>query len=508
MKIIVVEDEERIREGIHSLIDMMEGDWEFAGEAENGADGLELLRRVKPDAVITDIRMPEMGGLEMIKAARNEGINAKAIVVSAYSEFEYAREALNLGASDYLLKPIAVDEFFATLDRVKTQIEREASKQPDMLGGLEKILAGFIYGQYEVNEEICGYLSSRYHLEKDSSLIVLCIYLGSGSGRHNDTVKKEWEQMLKSAGAEEFCILESEYEKTLPVIIYRYADPVKVKRGIQSFLMSGKESAGNAGFIVSDGLENLRKSYETIYGSMDWNVTLGDGVLITWPHVTQIQTTVCVYPAELENSIKSELCLGNLKNVRTIMKKFSAFFSEGRPYSPRDIKECYIRFLMAAVGMMNELGMIDYSRFNQQAVLDGIMKSRSRRELEEVAGEVLSNLRPGEDEAGKEEHLTVKRMKSMIHEFYQSGITLDEIAHRLNVTPEYLSNQFHRATGETFSVYMRNYRIQKAKELLIGTQMKLYEIAEAVGYSDGKYFSKVFKECTGCLPAEYRKRNK
>lgn len=201
MKIIVVEGEERIREGIHSLIDMMEGDWEFAGEAENGADGLELLRRVKPDAVITDIRMPEMGGLEMIKAARNEGINAKAIVVSAYSEFEYAREALNLGASDYLLKPIAVDEFFATLDRVKTQIEREASKQPDMLGGLEKILAGFIYGQYEVNEEICGYLSSRYHLEKDSSLIVLCIYLGSGSGRHNDTVKKEWEQMLKSAGA-------------------------------------------------------------------------------------------------------------------------------------------------------------------------------------------------------------------------------------------------------------------------------------------------------------------
>lgn len=90
----------------------------------------------------------------------------------------------------------------------------------------------------------------------------------------------------------------------------------------------------------------------------------------------------------------------------------------------------------------------------------------------------------------------------MIHEFYQTGITLDEIARRLDVTPEYLSSQFHKVTGETFSAYMRNYRIQKAKELLLGTQMKLYEIAEAVGYSDGKYFSKVFRECTGCLPAE------
>ena len=102
-------------------------------------------------------------------------------------------------------------------------------------------------------------------------------------------------------------------------------------------------------------------------------------------------------------------------------------------------------------------------------------------------------------------HLTVRRM---IHEFYQSGITLDEIALKLNVTPEYLSMQFHKEVGETYSSYLKNYRVNKAKELLVGTQMKQYEIALQVGYTDSKYFGKVFRESTGYSPAEYRKTHK
>ena len=105
-------------------------------------------------------------------------------------------------------------------------------------------------------------------------------------------------------------------------------------------------------------------------------------------------------------------------------------------------------------------------------------------------------------------NLTIKRAKRLIHEFYNTGITLDEIAAKLNITPEYLGTQFHRETGVTFSAYMKNYRIQKSKELLLGTSMKLYEIAERVGYTDPKYFSKVFRDVTGQLPADFRKTSK
>lgn len=102
----------------------------------------------------------------------------------------------------------------------------------------------------------------------------------------------------------------------------------------------------------------------------------------------------------------------------------------------------------------------------------------------------------------------MKRAQSMIHEFYDTGITLEEIAQKLNVTPEYLGTLFHKETGTHFSTYIREHRITKAKELLIGTQMKIYEIADQVGYADAKYFSRVFKESTGQLPADYRRTNK
>ena len=104
--------------------------------------------------------------------------------------------------------------------------------------------------------------------------------------------------------------------------------------------------------------------------------------------------------------------------------------------------------------------------------------------------------------------LAVKKTQGMIHEFYADGITLNEIADRLNLTQEYLGSQFHKEVGENFSAYIRNYRLSKAKELLIGTQLKQYEIAEKIGYADAKYFARVFKECVGMSPAEYRKSNR
>lgn len=106
------------------------------------------------------------------------------------------------------------------------------------------------------------------------------------------------------------------------------------------------------------------------------------------------------------------------------------------------------------------------------------------------------------------ENINVRRAVAIIHEFYRTGITLDEIAVKLGITPEYLGTQFHQEMGVNFSAYIKKYRMNKAKELLLGTQLKLYEIAEMVGYSDAKYFSRVFKAETGQLPAEYRKTHK
>ena len=124
MKFVIVEDEIRIREGILRLLPKLDKENEIVGEAENGLEGLEIIRKEKPDVIITDIRMPLMDGLDMLEKLHEEGCDAKAIVLSAYSEFEYARQAIRLGVTEYLLKPIVIGDFSDAVERVKKNGKR------------------------------------------------------------------------------------------------------------------------------------------------------------------------------------------------------------------------------------------------------------------------------------------------------------------------------------------------------------------------------------------------
>lgn len=174
---------------------------------------------------------------------------------------------------------------------------------------------------------------------------------------------------------------------------------------------------------------------------------------------------------------------------------------------PKEIKESYVRFQWSLLNIAKEVGCIEYEKIDQKLLLDRTMGAKTESELKDACQSLLRHVRvlTGDSENVS---LAVRKARSMIHEFYGEGITLTEIADRLNLTQEYLGAQFHRELGENFSTYIRNYRLAKAKELLIGTQLKQYEISEKVGYADSKYFARVFKECVGMSPAEYRKSHR
>lgn len=239
---------------------------------------------------------------------------------------------------------------------------------------------------------------------------------------------------------------------------------------------------------------------------MEWNISLGDEILISYPKVTELQTGICIYPIDIEGQMKIHLCANDSTAVEKDVEDFENFFKKGMLYAPREIKECYVRFLWAMINVAKETGTLDAGKLEQQALLEQIMAAKTQREMRKVVNLLMKEI--GQKEDDDTVHLTVKRAQSLIQEFYQTGITLDEIAAKLNITPEYLGTRFHKELGVNFSTYMKNFRIAKAKEMLIGTQLKLKEISGQVGYSDPKYFSKVFKETTGQLPADYRKTHK
>lgn len=511
MRAIIVEDEIRIREGLCRLLGKTFPEIEISGVAENGRDGALLIEKMLPELVITDIKMPVMDGLEMLRIVQEKGIEMEVIILTAYSEFSYAQQAVKMGASDYLLKPVVVQEFVQTIRKIQNRCEQKKRQMPEAVGSLEHILSGITHGISEFNDEMKQFLLKQYGIDKKTSFLELLIYMGDLFEKNHEKKKREISFLMEQKKKWNYCMVDLEYDKTLLVLIYDYDSRQEVERWYQNQIMFQKrderEKEISYGMLEVNGVCEIRQGYQRLCPYMDWNIVLGDDVLISYPKVTKIKTEVCIYPVELENQLKVSICTGDGDAIEKIMAKFCGHFASGKVYAPKDIKESYVRFLWAFLNITKEIGIIGYQEVNQRNLLDKIMGARSERELRSTCEMLLEKIRilKTETEANS---FSVKKAQSMIHEFYADGITLGEIADRLNMTQEYLGKQFYKELGINFSTYIRDYRIGKAKELLIGTQLKQYEIAEKVGYTDAKYFARVFKECIGISPAEYRKSNR
>lgn len=510
MRAVVVEDEILIREGLCKLMNKMFPDIVIEGVAGNGQEGFRYIEEYQPDLVITDIKMPVMDGLEMLTKVQEAGLFPKVIVLTAYSEFEYAKQAVKLGVCDYIIKPVVVPEFVQTIRKIQNLYEQELKRTPETMGSLEHIVSGLLYGVSELDEKMQDFLCKKYGIVERTPLIELLIYMGDGFEEGREKKRQEMRKILEQKDVR-YCLVDMEYDRTILALFYDYASRQEIERWYQNQILFQKrderERHISYGMVEVIGAQAVREGYQTLLPYMDWNIVLGDDVLISYPRIADVQTEICIYPVELENQIKAAICTGEEERIHEIAKRFQNYFLNGRMYSPKEIKNSYVRFQWAVLNIAKEVGCIDYQQIDQKNLLDHIMGAKTREELQKSLEELLCHLRISRKET-EAVSLAVKKTQSMIHEFYADGITLNEIADRLNLTQEYLGSQFHKEVGENFSTYIRNYRLAKAKELLIGTQLKQYEIAEKVGYADAKYFARVFKECEGMSIAEYRKSNR
>lgn len=511
MKTVIVEDEIRIREGICKLLGKMFPEIEIVGSAGNGQEGLLCIETSQPDLVITDIKMPLMDGLDMLTRMQEHGLFPKVIVLTAYSEFSYAQQAVRLGVNDYLIKPIVVQEFVQTIRKIQNLCEQEQKRIPETMGSLENVVSGILYGMTEPDEQTEAFLESKYGIQADTPLLELLIYMGDEFETGRVRKHREMSNLLGKEKKVGFCLVDIKYDKTILALLYGYSSRQELERWYQNCILlqnrARSQHHASCGILEVRGIKEIRDGYQRLLPYMDWNIVLGDNVLISYPKIKKVQTEVCIYPIDLENQMKTAICTGEKERLQEITEKFHGYFMRGKLYAPHEIKESYVRFLWAVLNIAKEVGSIDYQGIDQRRLLEQIMEARTGAELWHSCEEVLEKVHMSAKEM-EASSLAVKKAQSMIHEFYTDGITLGEIADRLNMTQEYLGTQFHKELGENFSTYIRNYRLTKAKELLIGTQLKQYEIAEKVGYTDAKYFARVFKEYVGMSPAEYRKSNR
>ncbi|MDP4181068.1 MAG: response regulator [Bacillota bacterium] len=511
MRIVVVEDEDRIRNGIVRLINNMSSGYEVIGEAENGLTGLELIAFHKPDLVIVDIKMHEMDGIEMLTLLKESGVKHKTVILSGYSDFDYAQKAIKLGVCEYLLKPITASDLEQTLKNIENEIAMEkalVSRQPNVLNTLEHIFQNLVLGENAGYEELFEYLHKTYDIDPNGKFITVNIYLGREINDCKNKVLQVLARLLDDFRGIKYCMFELALNFELVLVIYNYSDPSGLEHYFQNIVIKNIANLGINNYVFGwtsfEGMQNLKNKLNLLRKELKWSIVLGNDVLISYPKVLEINTKLVRYPINIETDAKAAMCSLDIAKIERLFDEFLSWWGKDL-YHPAGVIEAFIRFASSIINVVKEVNYEFYKKINQKETLQRIIDSVTWRELKAALVSIIDKALVYKSKDTPIISLVIQKALSMMNEFYIDGITLEKIAERMNITPEYLGSLFYKEIGVNFSTYIKEFRLKKAKELLIGTNLKTYEISNQVGYSDPKYFSRVFKEATGLTPSQYQK---
>lgn len=502
MNIVIVEDEAPIREGLQKVITKISSRYVILGTASNGADGLKLILETKPDLILMDIRMSEMDGLTMLEHVRAHGLDCKAVILSAFSDFSYAQQAIHLGIESYLLKPLRVPELTAMLEKVEKKIHAEEKKHLNM----ETIFMQGMTGQLEITESLKMEMVKKFNLYLDQPAYLFVTYLGDDYDKYQDEIKNAMQEMRVRAASLFYChIMKIAGHREILALNYGIPNPKQLRRNIENYVIPNLlKIAPNQIFAWKEvpNLEKMHLFMNQLDDKLDWNLNFGSGVLITVDKIEELKTVPVIYPKDLENRAKQTLIHRQTEKYHEYVAEFCACFQK-KLHRPKDIKEAGIRFCTALLSVAQKYGY--QVELLNQTVMQSITKATTWKEISDGMNELFENILACRQESLQTQNPLIQRAMELIREEYQNGLTLEELADKLYVSDEYLSAQFKKETGKTFTETIRKIRLEKVKDLLLHSNLKLNQIAYMVGISDPKYMSKVFREEYGILPAEYRK---
>lgn len=514
-KIFLVDDEYRIKERMLNITDWENTEFVFCGEASDGEMALCQIGELKPDIVITDIEMPFMNGLELSSIIKTTMPWIEIILLSGYDEFQYAKEALNIGISDYLLKPVRLEEINAVLNKVIKKLEDEKEKRAKLLeieNKLESIsllkknslFEVLLSGVFETKKLMEEYRNLGIDILKQYYMVI--------------DVKISGSSPIDYEAVRSFC--NNALEK-IENVVYGYSFPNKlvvVLRGnaqeavkehafaLASTMKYEIERIDNNRVIigignVTDRISNVSISYLNANKARSYFNDINLGQIF---YIEDIENKMIDTEALFNNKLFDELNHIQLHDADEFLAQVVREETEDkmlRYYKLNNfIFEC-ARIVKQAGGSPSEI----LPQINEQNLLD-LVKNSSTDDVKAQLGLLLSKMIEYRNENGGTKYSDIIRQaKEYIKSNYaQPSISLNSVAKHVCMSPNHFSMIFSNETNSTFIGYLTNTRIGKSKELLKSTDMKLSVIADKVGYNEAQYFSYIFKKNTGMSPREYR----
>lgn len=525
LNVLIVDDEAHIRNGVKMKVDWESLKMHVEAEASDGVEALACIINDKIDLVITDINMPVMDGLNFIQKALEINKDLKFIVISGYSEFEYARAAMKFGISEYLLKPLKETEMQMSLLKIrdeilatesvwiKEQAQREESKRR------EETLFQWLTDKHKQDTAVD--LERELKLDMDNVIIGVM-----KTGVHdapadavgkvrNATLYYDIEDtfntfLVKSGSGQIIKNIRPEHEFILLLHPESIHGKEKIIRELNGFI---REIEQQHGIRITIGLggkhdrtHSLKSSYIEALFAVKERILCGSGLVIDYAKIP-LKSDKPNFSAEIKlltHYIKER----KWENIREHIGHMFRHLNQGRMvYNHSHFYDLFIevyfvikQFTQGELVMNQESPILDYG-VDIMEVVNGFNSTDQMVEwLYKYAEESCQNLKEGQDASGKE---IVFRVKKYIKEFYSSDITLNHISEKHHIHPIYFSRIFKKYVGESFQSYITRIRMEEAKNLMETTSLKMLEISEIVGYEDPKYFSKVFKKYFGVSPSMY-----
>ena len=539
IKVFLVEDEMVIRRGIKNSIDWEKEGYIFCGEASDGELAYPMIIKEKPDILITDIRMPFMDGLELCKLVKKELPNIKILILSGYDEFDYAKEAIRLGVTEYLLKPISSGKLLEALNGVSESIRREKEDKDLVRKYMEEMRENTEHEKQKFFEQmIAGNLSmadaletgEKYEMNLSARMYNLLLF--------RFTLGEENRKSGELLGEAEYAI-----EKLTERLEYVF----EFQRGVEgwAFLLmaDNEEQMSERVKELSKDLEEIMKNYSTIayFGGIGQPVarlreleesfreaeralaarfTMELNQIISVEDIRMAQNVDTLDDIEITS-------FGEIEKTRTMLEKF---LNNGAEDEIDEFVDVYINELPeenlksvlmrqyiimdAYIVMMSFCEKIEGIEGEMQAQSEELKNSmKTSQTLEEIKNYIRMLLKKiigvRDTISGRRYSDIIEIAKDQIRKTYMSDeISLNTIAAEVGMSPSYFSSIFSKEMGKTFVEYLTEIRMDRAKELLMCSSMKTSEIGYEVGYKDPHYFSYIFKKTQNCTPKEFRARGK
>ncbi|AZK48399.1 response regulator [Paenibacillus lentus] len=498
LRIVIVDDEASIREGLAKIINKENSGFIVAGIFPNGQEALSFIEssQISVDVVITDIRMPLVDGLELIKQLKSIEPDIRCLIMSGFTDFEYARQALRYSAVDYLLKPINKKQLFKLLYELEEERVVNLNKE-------QRYRSGVLLSYLKSSTSLCSKLPE---------LNLQFAYFTVHALRSRD-IELLYDQLrlavldiavpidIVDTGDGTLSMISYYSQEPCVQLIKELADQLRPALVTVGFVHVGSSRAYQQVTQLSEAYNEAVQACDYgLYEYSAWSYWHYDDLLQPEPDITALFIST-------RERLSEQMQILNISQIKTSLEKWFGEVKQAKASRQSIILLCRLIF-DAALAELPEWRAFHDSEIEEQ-LKEQILSCLAFEEIKSLFFSFfLNGLERIRASRLQMADRSVEAVKHWIHKNYDQQAELSSLASMVYLTPSYLSKLFKQETGMTITDYLIEVRLKKAKLLLkTCSDMKIHEIGCEVGYPDPSYFNKLFKRIVGVTPNEYKKLN-